>query len=41
MEVLLAFQHIPFLPKGEETTVDDCVEVFEYVIKLVGENNVE
>ena len=29
-----------FLPKGGETTVDDCVEVFEYVIKLVGEDNV-
>ena len=28
----------PFLPKGPETTVDDCVEVFEYVINLVGED---
>ena len=29
-----------FLPKGEETPIEDCVEVFEYIIKLVGEDNV-
>ena len=30
----------PFLPKGAETTVDDCVEVFEYLINICGEANV-
>ena len=30
----------PFLPWGDETTVDQCVEVFEYVIDVVGEDAV-
>jgi len=30
----------PFLPWGEETTVDQCVEVFEHVINVVGEDSV-
>ena len=30
----------PFLPWGEETTVDQCVEVFEYVIDVAGEDAV-
>lgn len=30
----------PFLPWGDETTVDHCVEVFEYVIDVVGEDAV-
>ena len=28
----------PFLPWGTETTVENCVEVFDYVINLVGED---
>jgi len=30
----------PFLPWGDDTTVDHCVEVFEYVIDVVGEDAV-
>ena len=30
----------PFLPWGDETTVDQCVEVFEYVIDVAGEDAV-
>ncbi len=30
----------PFLPSGNDTTVDDCVRAFEAVIDLVGEENV-
>ena len=30
----------PFLPWGDETTVDRCVEVFEYVIDVAGEDAV-
>ncbi len=30
----------PFLPKGPDTTVDDCVDAFDYTIDLVGEDNV-
>jgi len=30
----------PFLPWGNDTTVDRCVEVFEYVINVVGEDAV-
>jgi len=30
----------PFLPWGDDTTVDHCVEVFEYVINVVGEDAV-
>lgn len=29
-----------FLPKGSETTVDDCLVAFEYVINLIGEDHV-
>ncbi len=30
----------PFLPKGAQSTVDDCVEAFAYVVDLVGEDHV-
>ena len=30
----------PFLPWGDETTVDHCIEVFDYVINVVGEDAV-
>ncbi len=30
----------PFLPTGGDTTVDDCVKAFDYVIDLVGAGNV-
>ena len=30
----------PFLPWGDETTVDQCVDVFEYVIDVAGEDAV-
>ncbi len=30
----------PFLPKGADSTVDDCVDAFDYVIDLVGEDRV-
>ncbi|MCB1546686.1 MAG: dipeptidase [Hyphomicrobiaceae bacterium] len=30
----------PFLPKGADTTLDDCVDVFEYMIGVCGEGNV-
>ena len=30
----------PFLPWGDETTVDQCVEVFEHVIDVAGEDAV-
>ena len=30
----------PFLPKGADTTVEDCVDALEHVINLVGEDNV-
>ncbi len=32
--------YTPFLPKGEDSTVDDCIAGMDYVINLVGENNV-
>ncbi len=32
--------YTPFLPWGDETTVDQCVEVFEYVIDVAGEEAV-
>ncbi|MCY3703273.1 MAG: dipeptidase [Rhodospirillales bacterium] len=32
--------YTPFLPWGDETTVDQCVEVFEYVIDVAGEDAV-
>jgi len=31
--------YTPFLPKGEETTIDDCVEAMDYLINIVGEEN--
>ena len=30
----------PFLPKGPDTTVEDCVEGIEYMVNLVGEDSV-
>jgi membrane dipeptidase len=30
----------PFLPWGEATTIDNCIEVFEYMINIVGEDAV-
>ncbi len=30
----------PFLPWGDETTVDQCIDVFEYVIDVAGEDAV-
>ena len=32
--------YTPFLPWGADTTVDHCVEVFDYMINLVGEDAV-
>lgn len=32
--------YTPFLPKGEESTLDDCVAGMEYLINLIGEENV-
>ncbi len=32
--------YTPFLPWGDATTVDQCVEVFEYVINVAGEDHV-
>jgi len=32
--------YTPFLPQGEDSTVDDCVAGMDYVINLVGEENV-
>jgi len=31
--------YTPFLPKGEDSTVDDCVAAMDYLINLVGEAN--
>ena len=30
----------PFLPKQAQTTVDDCLDAFEYILNLCGEGNV-
>ena len=30
----------PFLPKDAETTLDDCVDAMDYVVGLIGEENV-
>ena len=30
----------PFLPKGPDTTVEDCVEGIEHMVNLVGEDSV-
>lgn len=32
--------YTPFLPRGEDSTVDDCIAGIDYVINLVGEKNV-
>ncbi|MBT6275145.1 MAG: membrane dipeptidase [Chromatiales bacterium] len=32
--------YTPFLPKGPDTTIDDCVEAMNYLINLVGETAV-
>ena len=32
--------YTPFLPKGPDTTIDDCIEGVEYLINLVGEDSV-
>ena len=32
--------YTPFLPKGSESTVDDCVDAMGYLINIVGEDNV-
>ena len=32
--------YAPFMPKGGESTLDDCVDLFEYMIKVCGEGNV-
>lgn len=32
--------YTPFLPKGEDSTIDDCVTGMAYLIDLVGEENV-
>jgi membrane dipeptidase len=32
--------YTPFLPKGEESTLDDCVAGMDYLVNLIGEENV-
>ena len=32
--------YTPFLPKGPETTIDDCIEGMNYLINLIGEDSV-
>jgi len=32
--------YAPFMPKGGESTLDDCVDLFEYMIKVCGEGNI-
>ena len=32
--------YTPFLPKGPDTTIDDCIEGVEYLINLIGEDNI-
>ncbi len=32
--------YTPFLPRGEDTTLDDCIEAMEYLIGIVGEERV-
>lgn len=32
--------YTPFLPKGDDTTVDDCLDAFDHVIGVVGEDAV-
>ena len=31
--------YTPFLPKGEETTLGDCISALDYLINIVGEEN--
>lgn len=31
--------YTPFLPKGEDSTLDDCVAAMDYLINIVGEEN--
>ena len=32
--------YTPFLPKGDESTLDDCIAAMDYLINLVGEDSV-
>lgn len=32
--------YTPFLPKGDDTTIDDCVAAMDYLINLIGEEGV-
>jgi membrane dipeptidase len=32
--------YAPFMPKGRESTLDDCIDVFDYMINVCGEENV-
>jgi membrane dipeptidase len=32
--------YTPFLPKGADSTIDDCIDAMAYIINLVGEQNV-
>jgi len=32
--------YTPFLPKGPDTNIDDCIEAMDYLINIVGEDNV-
>ncbi|MEK9595008.1 MAG: membrane dipeptidase [Rhodospirillaceae bacterium] len=32
--------YTPFLPKGDDTTIDDCVAAMDYLINLIGEESV-
>ena len=32
--------YTPFLPKGPDSNIDDCVEAMDYLINIVGEDNV-
>ena len=32
--------YTPFLPKGSDSNIDDCIESMEYLINIVGEDNV-
>ena len=32
--------YTPFLPKGSDSNIDDCIEAMEYLINIVGEDNV-
>jgi len=32
--------YTPFLPKGPDSNIDDCIEAMDYLINIVGEDNV-